>query len=368
MWWQKDEPRSSAGFDVFAELAGAARILVVPNDRVGGLVIGAPVCRAVRQRYPNARISLLVHEGKSGVARQLPFTDEVITCPLGRAVGSPEMQTVRQQLQSQDFDLAICLGTDCSFRLVWLCGGCGARMRLGFSRLGMKPFNIEVIPRTSDIYEGDQYLCLLRLIGMEELAENRWAVETERVAQARSRYLDEEHSRNAIGVDLSGGEGTGLSQRQLDELVGRVIERGARPVVFFSAAEQRQLNLLHKNHGNRILPFLQDDLAGSAALLANCRALIACNSELLHLARAMHVPVVGILGEDPRRWVPHDSAWGRVIHTGEVRSGGIPQIVRQWEEALAEGSHGDPLDLALVWCQLSRRVVWKRWSNLTAPS
>ena len=118
-------------------------------------------------------------------------------------------------------------------------------------------------------------------------ANTRWAVEAERVAQARSRYLDEENSRNAIGVDLSGGEGQGLSQRQLDELVGRVIERGARPVLFFTPAEQRQLNFLHKSHGNRVLPFIQDDLAGSAALLANCRALIACNTELLHLARAI---------------------------------------------------------------------------------
>lgn len=336
-WWQKDEPCSTQVFDVFKELEGAAKILVVPNDRVGGLVIGAPVCRAVRHRYPRARISLLVDEAKGGVARQLPFADEVLTIPLGRAVGSAEMQAVRQQLRAQDFDLAICLGADCSFRLAWLCGACGARMRLGFSRPGMAPFNIEVVPRTTDTYEGDQYLGLLRLIGLEELTETRWAVEAEQVAQARSRYLDEENSRNAIGVDLSGGEGPGLSRRQLDELVGRVIERGARPVVFFSPAEQRQLNFLHKNHGNRILPFIQDDLAGSAALLANCRALIACNSELLHLARAMHVPVVGIFGEDPRRWVHSASTWVKVIQAGDLRSVGIPQIARQLEEALAEG-------------------------------
>lgn len=337
-WWQKEQSQPTEAFNVFKELEGAAQILVVPNDRVGGIVIGAPVCRAVRQRYPQARISLLVDEAKGGIARQLPFADAVVTCPLSRAVGSAQMQAVRQQLRAQNFDLAICLGADCSFRLAWLCGGCGARMRLGFSRPGMKAFNIEVVPRTTDTYEGDQYLGLLRLIGMEELTETRWAVEAERAAQARSRYLDEDNSRNAIGLDLSGGEGAGLSRRQLDELVGRVIERGARPVVFFSPAEQRQLNFLHKNHGNRILPFVQDDLAGSAALLANCRALIACNSELLHLARAMHVPVVGIFGEDPRRWVHPDSAWVKVIQADDLRAVGIPQIARQLEEVLAESS------------------------------
>ncbi|MSR82548.1 MAG: lipopolysaccharide heptosyltransferase family protein [Candidatus Latescibacteria bacterium] len=337
-WWQKEEPQAAAVFDVFKELAGAAKILVVPNDRVGGLVIGAPVCRAVRQHYPRARISLLVDEAKGGVARQLPFADEVVAYPLGRAVGSPEIQAVRQSLRAQEFDLAICLGIDCSFRLAWLCGGCGARMRLGFSRPDMKPFNIEVVPKAAGTYEGDQYLGLLSLIGLEELTESRWAVEAERVTQARSRYLDEENSRNAIGVDLSGGEGAGLSHRQLDELVGRVIKRGARPVLFFSPSEQRQLNLLHKNHGDRILPFLQEDLAGSAALLANCQALIACNTELLHLARAMHVPVVGIFGEDPRRWVHPGSAGVKVIQAGDLRSVGIPQIARQLEEVLAEDS------------------------------
>ena len=335
-WWQKEavEPPRRA-FDVFKELEGAAKILVVPNDRVGGLVIGAPVCRAVRQRYPRARIWLLVDESKGGVARQLPFADEVLTYSPQCSVGSPELRAVRRELREQELDLALCLGPDCSYRLAWLCGGCGARMRLGFSRPGMKPFNIEVVARTDATYEGDQYMGLLRLIGLEELGETRWAVEAERVAQARSRYLDEENSPNAIGVDLGGGEGRGLSQHQLDELVGRVIERGARPVLFFTPAEKRQLNFLHKSHGNRVLPFMQDDLAGSAALLANCRALVACNTELLHLARAMQVPVVGIFSEEAQRWVHPNAGWVKVIQAGDLRSVGIPQIARLLEEALA---------------------------------
>lgn len=334
-WWNKEEPSPGAVVDVFRELEQANRVLVVPNDRVGGLVIGAPVCRAVRQRYPKASISLLVDQTRSAMARQLPFADAVVGAPLHRPAGSAELEAVRRQLREAQFDLAICLGADCSYRLAWLCGGSGARLRLGFSRAGMKPFNIEVVARPAEIYEGEQYLGLLRLLGLDEVAETRWAVEGERAAQARSRYLDEENSRNAIGVDLSGGEGRGLNQRQLDELVGRVIERGARPVLFFTPAEQRQLNFLHKSHGNRVLPYLQEDLAGSAALLANCRALVACNTELLHLASAMQVPVVGIFGEDPRRWVPAHSAWVRTIHTPDLRSVGIPQVARLLEEALA---------------------------------
>ena len=337
LWRDKEAPPSAEAFDVFKELEGAAEILVVPNDRVGGLVIGAPVCRAVRQRYPRARISLLVDERKEEVARQLPFADAVVSCPLHRPVGSAELKAVRQRLREQQFDLAICLGADCSFRLAWLSGGCGARLRLGFSRPGMN-FNIEVVPKSTVVYEGEQYLGLLRLIGVEELGETRWAVEAERAGQARSRYLDEENSRNAIGVDLSGGEGVALSQRQLDELVGRVIERGARPVLFFTAAEQRQLNFLHKSHGARILPFAQDDLAGCVALLANCRALIACNTELLHLAMAMQVPVVAMFAEDPERWVHQGIRGMKVIHAGDLRAVGIAQIARLLEEALAEGA------------------------------
>ncbi len=334
-WWEREQAQPSAAVDIFKELGEAGRILVVPNDRVGGVVIGAPVCRAVRQRYPRARICLLVDEAKAAIAGQLPYADEVIGAPLERPVGSRELTAARHRLQENNFDLALCLGADCSYRLAWLCGGSGARMRLGFSRPGMKPFNLEVVPRTGSTYEGEQYLGLLALIGLEGLSEPRWAVEAERAAQARSRYLEEESSRNAIGVDLSGGEDRGLSRRQLDELVGRVIERGARPVLFFTPAEQRQLNFLHKSHGNRVLPYLQDDLAGSAALLANCRALVACNTELLHLAGAMQVPVVGIFSEDPRRWVHPHSGWVKTIQSADLRSVGIPQIARLLEEALA---------------------------------
>lgn len=342
LWWQGERAEESGPLDIFRELENAARILIVPNDRVGGLVLGAPVCKAIRDRYPKARIALLVDEQKGPIARQLPFADEVVTGALGRPIWSGALRAVRERLRQGAFDLSICLGADCSFRLAWLCSSCGARLRLGFSRIGLKPFNVEIVPGTAEVFEGARYLALVRLLGLEAVGQVRWAVEPERAAQIRARYLDEENTRNAIAVDLSGGEGKGLGRRQLEDLVGRIIERGARAVLFFSPAERRQLSYLQKNYGTRVLPFAQGDLAGAVALLAGCRALVACNTDLLHLARALQVPAVGIFAEDPRRWLPADSSGIALIQTRDVRGVNIAQIIQTLEQALGGGQPAAP--------------------------
>ncbi|MFC1525288.1 glycosyltransferase family 9 protein [Candidatus Latescibacterota bacterium] len=333
--WKGAIPRSREALDIFGELDGARKILIAPNDRVGGLFIGAPIYKALRHHYPEAEIQLLADETKADLARQIPFIDGVHTTELHRPLWSAGFHEAASGLRRQQFDLAFCLGPDCSFRLAQLCGACGARLRVGFRRSAPGAFNVEIVRSRDDVYEGDQYLIMLGLLGMDGRGEVRWTISQDRSRQLRSRYLDGEFSSgNVVGIDLGSGEGQGLSGRQLDDIVGRVIERGARAVLFFSLAERKHVNYLKKTYGNRILAFEQDDLAGVAALLEGCRALIACNTDLLHLAISLQVPAVGILYEDPKRWISPHNEFVEVVEARDIRAISIAQVVQALDKTL----------------------------------
>ena len=78
---------------------------------------------------------------------------------------------------------------------------------------------------------------MLRTIGLDGDAELHWALAQDKAEQVRTRFLDEDNAKSPIiGIDLVRGEGKGLAKGQFDDIVGRVIERGAKVLLFFSLA------------------------------------------------------------------------------------------------------------------------------------
>jgi len=335
--WRGAEPLDTEPIDIFKELKDARKILILPNDRIGGLFIGAPVYKAIRQSYPSARIQLLVDEKKATIARQIPFIDGIVTAGLENPVWSPAFKDLGNELWKEGFDLAFCLGSDCSFRLAQLCRVSGARLRVGFKREGIDSYNIEIVLQSTGEYEREQCFKMLRLLGLEGSGEIRWTLAEDKAQKIRARYMDDNTGRSrVVGIDLSRGESRGLSNRQLDDIVGRVVERGARAMLFFSLAERKQVNYLKETYGNRAILFEQDDLASVAALIQGCRTLISCNTDLLHLAISLQVPVVGLFDEDPQRWVGTGNNRVKVVRAQDLRAMSITQVVHALEAALKE--------------------------------
>jgi len=324
--WQRAGAAHAPALDIFSELKEAQKLLVVPNDRIGGLFLGGAAYKLIRQAYPQAHIQLLVDSKKAAVARQISFVDEVASADLDKPIWSGAFKAVRDQLRREEFDLAFCLGADCSFRLAQLCRVCGAKMRIGFSRAGLEPFNLEIVLEESNRYEIERYHSMLDLLGLGGEAELTWSLASDKAEQVRTRFLGEDGTQ-VVGIDLARGEGRGLNRRQLEDIIGRVVERGLRALLFFSLAERKQVNYLKEAYGNRTLLFEQEDLLASAALLEGCKALISCNTDLLHLAVSLRVPVVGIFEDDPQRWVAADNSLVKVLQKSDLRSLSIADIV-----------------------------------------
>jgi ADP-heptose:LPS heptosyltransferase len=331
--WQRDGADNAPALDIFSELKEAQKLLVVPNDRIGGLFLGGVAYKLIRQAYPQAHIQLLVDSKKAAVAKQISFVDEVASADLDKPIWSGAFKAVRDQLRREEFDLAFCLGADCSFRLAQLCRVCGAKMRIGFSRAGLEPFNLEIVLGESSRYEIKRYHSMLDMLGLGGEADLTWSLASDKAEQIRTRYLGEDGIQ-IVGIDLARGEGRGLNRRQLEDIIGRLVEHGFRALLFFSLAERKQVNYLMEAYGNRTILFEQEDSLACAALLEGCKALISCNTDLLHLAVLLRIPVVGIFESDPQRWIAADNSLVKVLQQSDLRSLSITDIVAALDEQL----------------------------------
>src|SRR5438874_10776463 len=110
-------------------------ILMVRLRLIGDVVFTTPAIRAVRRRYPDARLSYIVEEEAAAVVRGNPHLDEVIVATSPHAPGRLRADFgLARRLRAERFDLAI--DFHCGPRssmLTWLSG---APKRIGFDVVG----------------------------------------------------------------------------------------------------------------------------------------------------------------------------------------------------------------------------------------
>ena len=295
-------------FSVASALKSPQQILIIPDGRAGGLFLGASQFWAIRHRYPDARISLLVPAHKEYIAREIPFVDSYVVyedflLPLGA-----KLRDAIRRLKEPNFDIAFCFSSEDSFCPAYLCYKSGAHIRIGFQRDDFPFFNIRIVPRQEACYELQRFSLLLRTLGIPRVKERvSWSISKGGAQKIQDRFLvGRKPGEQFVGIDVSSTTGDRLSLKQLQTVAEGVAARpNTRALVFFDYAERKVANQLKEALSQKALLFQTDDLPKIVALLETCHRLIACNTDLFHLAVAMGLPVIGIFdAADVVRWVP----------------------------------------------------------------
>jgi ADP-heptose:LPS heptosyltransferase len=108
------------------------RMLVVQTNRLGDCVLSTPALRALRVRYPDARLDVLYNATRvSGVFDHVPEVDRTIAWePYGRHAGISGRLRLWNEIRRGRYDAAVCLyAHPCALWAVW-----AARVPLRISR------------------------------------------------------------------------------------------------------------------------------------------------------------------------------------------------------------------------------------------
>lgn len=278
------------------------RILAVRTDRLGDMALTTAALMDLRKHFHQAEITLLAPAAPLELMAEHPAVDRRV--PL-EAAGLP------QELAGR-FDLAIDFSSDTAVRGAMLVGRSRARYRIGLSGGGRQAFfNLRGPRADRGRHVFDLHADLVRALGAEA-ATPRPVLHVSReergAAAARLAALGAASPRVVIHPG-----GRFASQRWAPERFAEVIawltaRAGAACVVVGGPGEDDLVE--------RICAATPDALAagsptvrGLMALIASCELFIGGNSGPLHVAGALGVPTVSVMGPtDPRRFWPRGPA------------------------------------------------------------
>jgi heptosyltransferase-2 len=286
------------------------RILVRATNWLGDAVMSLPALHALRERYPDAEISILARPWVADLYVREPFCDEVIPyhAPKGWG-GFARKWSVARELRARRFDCALLLQN--AFEAAAVAWAARIPERIGYDRDGRRLLltNAVAVPKPGEIpkHQRFYYLELLKRSGLVETysadAEIRLTGASAAAEQGRRLLAERGLGGRVIGV--SPGAAYGNAKRWLPE---RFLEATSRlageldaSVAIFGSKQEGEL-------GGQIAASLTaegveaQNFAGATSLkefiemAAACELFLTNDSGSMHIASALGVPTVVIFG------------------------------------------------------------------------
>lgn len=315
-------------------------ILILRNDRFGEFLLNIPALRALKETFINSRIIAAVDPYVQGLAKDIPFIDEVIEWG-GRKHSLSARLKLIARFKKKKIDMAIMLNPSKEFNiLTWFAG---IPVRVGYDRKWgfLLTHKIKDKKHLGEKHEIEYNLELVRITG----AETKDLSLSLRVEEGIIERLPDlsflENYKDSIA--LHPWTSDPVKQWPLNnfrELAGRLVgEIKAKVVVVGGKEEASKGEELFGNLGNNPVNLTgKTNLRELAAILNKCRMLISCDSGPVHLAGCVGIPVVAIFrndlpGKTSRRWGPV-SRGSIVIEKGSLGDISVEEVFLKAREIL----------------------------------
>ena len=295
------------------------RILIVrQHDQLGDLLISTPTIRAVRKRYPEAYIAVVVREYNAPIMWDNPYVDEIIV--FHEKLKQWNFQTLRtflgQLRKDGGFDIAIMLNTvsrSFSSDLIAL---------IGRSKYIIGPNHLKLVP---DLSEKIYNVLTPRTQKLQlEIEHNLDIVKSFGVPADGYEYdlkLDEDEQKEADKIyhdlKINGAIIVGVHFGTLDVTRRFPFAKLARLIDWIKTSEENEVVLIvgpnELKLRQEILRIIKSKvlyapvmpLRVSAAFIKKMNLFICNDTGTLHIASALQIPTVSFHSlNDPAVWKP----------------------------------------------------------------
>lgn len=287
--------------------------MVIDFGQLGDVVLSLPALRAISERFPNARKSVVVGSACADIVRMSGFFDDVIEVDRVRLLrgnkfySSVEIIRFAMEMRRRRFDFVIDLHSLPETNLLGFVSG--AEHRLFANREGRSLdflSNFRPAPPKEDrsINVSRYYMRTLHPLGISDVVEPVAL----KPPQADIDFVDE----SLAGIDgklIGLNVGAGHPARRwpisnFRDLAERLLEQGSvRPVVIIGPEERSLYDEVTATSG--ITVFSSLTLSQLAALFSRLSGLVSSDTGPMHLAAVVGTPIALLLyREAQRRFFP----------------------------------------------------------------
>ena len=293
-----------------SDMEGVRRILLMSTTAIGDTLFSTPAIRAMKETYPEREIHVLCHQRQALLLKENPQIDRLLFYR-GKARG---LLSLVRSLREQHYDLVVILHSN-DPEAVPLARATRAPYLIGSGTSRFAAFlSLGIVCRDENRHAIEQRLDLVRAAGAD-------------TADREMDYLlpaDWEPKAHGILGEFFGGgfqpliglHPTGSGSYKwwpadyFVDLGNRLFDRyGCRFILFSSKAEAPAAQAIASRLKAPVLNTEgRFDLAITGGLIRSCSLFIANDSGPLHMALALRVPTVALIGADsPLRIGPYQA-------------------------------------------------------------
>ena len=270
------------------------KVLIIQTAFLGDLVLTLPLVQEIKNKTPDAKISMLVIPGNYEITSNSPSIDSVITFDKkGSQKSLFEFLKLAFRLMKQNFDVIYCPHR--SFRSALLAFIAKPRSSVGFDRSAGSFFFKSVIKYNPDAHEVERNLSLLG-----NYSENdRWkilpAVESKGISEKIILRIGEpKHNNVAAVAPGSVWQTKKYPFESFVEVTKSLVEKGWK-ICVVGGGEDFDLGEKLAKISSDVINFCgRLTVTESIELLRNCKFLFSNDSAPTHLAMAADIPAVTI--------------------------------------------------------------------------
>ncbi len=292
------------------------RILISRTDRIGDVLLSTPVIKALREKFPQAYIAMIVAPYAKDILEGNPYLDEVIIYDKdGKHKNWRRTIKFAGRLKKKKFDLAVILHPTNRLHLITFLAG--IPHRLGYNRkLGFLVNLRKAHKKQQGLkHEAEYNLDLLSELGISGNPHDLFMP----IRQDSERYIESLFNKEGINPQdriLAVNPGASCPSKIWPvESFARVAEKiaGLHNFKILILGGPKEMHLADKF--TREIKVKVINLAGKtsvsqlASIFKRCSLFISNDSGPVHIASAIGVPVISIFGRNqaglsPRRWGP----------------------------------------------------------------
>lgn len=322
------------------------RILILKLSAIGDCVLASPVSALLRQVFPQAHIAWVVQERCREVVEGNPFLNEVIIWRQGHLLRS--LLDVTRAIRARQFDVVLDLQGILKSSLLLRLSNVPTRLTSERSRTLARWAATQLMPEPLEgLHPLERYLHRAKM--MCEVVSGQWSVVNGQWSMVmpvteEDRRFAELFLREAgvTGNDVLIGFNPGASREskrwdaaKFAQIIEEVVERHHMKALVFGGPSDVEPceKVLSLTRSPLISAVGKTTLKQFAALAARCRAFVTCDTGPMHIAAAMHVPVIAIYRPAaPKRITPYGERHVVLPRDGAAREVEVAEVM----EALRE--------------------------------
>jgi ADP-heptose:LPS heptosyltransferase len=321
-------------------LPPAPRILIIRLERIGDVLVGVPVIRALRARYPEARIDLLVSRANRAVGDAVaPFVTRVWCYEKTVASGVKLLRTLRGARYDVVVDLIDHPSTTAQLVIRW----CRPRAAVGLlhRESGLYTHAAPTLDPAT-VHPVERFAQLLLPFGIDPAVVSldlEYRLGADAVARAEA-LLGSTPRPLRLGVNVSGRQPARYWGRSnFVAVIRHVAARDARFAISVcgTPGDADEVGRVAKEAGVQAVPPCFT-LTEFAAVLQQFDLLLTPDTAVVHLAAAWKVPTVALYQTEAgvAPWLPYKSPHRAVVEPRGIPAISVDRVIAALDELVVE--------------------------------